>query len=431
MKQQRSVIRVAAAVLAAAAAPGAHAVDLEAGDWKFSVTGNVNGSFIYSSCDSSAHSVVGGLACIAPTGSSSVSNGLLPAAIAFNGSTNQSGYDLAFTFGFYPGLSANDGGSPNLQATDPYPNTALATTGLDIRQVFLTFGNDIMGTVMVGRNIGLFGGDAILNDMTLIAVGAGNGNYAAPVNTSLGSIGLGYIYTDWLAQIDYTTPEFSGFKATVGTFDPLETLGSFQNTSATKGIPGFQGKIAYTFSEQLYLSASGLFQKQRGIAVPDANLQEGRGYSSWAFDVGGRVDMGPFQVLGWYYMGTGVGTTGLFNLANSITGKPRNSNGFLAQITWQLGTTKLGFNYGQSRLQRADNESTSSPITVPAVTVPVTLPLPASLLVAKNSKYTFGIYQSLTDNLTLTAEASYLESDNHNNQRNSSRNFDVGAFLKF
>ena len=92
--------------------------------------------------------------------------------------------------------------------TRPGPcHTALGTAGLDIRQVFLTFGNKDMGTVMAGRNIGLFGADAILNDMTLLGVGAGNGSYAAPANTSLGSIGLGYIYTDWLSQIDYTTPD--------------------------------------------------------------------------------------------------------------------------------------------------------------------------------------------------------------------------------
>jgi len=42
--------------------------------------------------------------------------------------------------------------------------------------------------------------------MTLLGVGA-NGSNAAPTNTSLGSIGYGYIYTDWLAQINYTTPD--------------------------------------------------------------------------------------------------------------------------------------------------------------------------------------------------------------------------------
>jgi predicted porin len=413
MKQQRLSICMAAAVLAAAAAPCAHAIDLEAGDWKFTVTGNVNGSYIYSNCDSSPHIVAGGLACIAPTGSSSVSNGLLPAAIAFNGSTHQAGYDLAFTFGFYPGISANDGGSPNLLQTLPNSsNVALATTGIDMRQVFLTFGNDVMGTVLVGRNIGLFASDAILNDMTLQAVGGGSTNYAAPVNTALGSIGVGYIYADWLAQIDYSTPEYLGFKATVGVFDPLETLASNQNTPATKNMPGFQGKMSYKF-EQLYLSAAGLFQKQRGIDVPDANLLEGRGYSSWAFDVGGKYDFGPVEVVGWYYNGAGVGTTGLFIRANDpVTGRPRNSDGFLAQITCQLGPTKLGFNYGQSRLGHAQNETTGA-------------------LVEKNDKYTLGIYHSLTENLLLTAEANYVESFNHARQLNASRSFDVGAFLKF
>jgi hypothetical protein len=40
----------------------------------------------------------------------------------------------------------------------------------------MTVGNDRMGTVLLGRNIGLFGADAILNDMTLPGVGAGGGN---------------------------------------------------------------------------------------------------------------------------------------------------------------------------------------------------------------------------------------------------------------
>ncbi|MFX8542914.1 hypothetical protein ABTM06_19455, partial [Acinetobacter baumannii] len=90
-------------------------------------------------------------------------------------------------------------------------NTALGTASLDVRQVFLTFGNKDMGTVLAGRNIGLFQADAILNDMTLLGVGAGGSN-ASPTNTSLGSIGFGYIYTDWLAQINYTTPDLNGAK---------------------------------------------------------------------------------------------------------------------------------------------------------------------------------------------------------------------------
>src|SRR6185437_8445507 len=185
--------------------------------------------------------------------SSSVSNGLLPAALSISGATTQGAYDIGFTFGLYPGISTNDGGSPNLQA-ESLPHTALGTAGLDVRQVFLTFGNKDMGTVMAGRNIGLFGADAILNDMTLLGVGAGNGAYAAPANTSLGSIGLGYIYTDWLSQIDYTTPSMGGAKVTFGIFDPLNTLGQVPINHSS---PGFQAKVAWTMGP-VYLSASGL-----------------------------------------------------------------------------------------------------------------------------------------------------------------------------
>jgi len=171
-----------AATAAAVLAPTApRAVELSAGDWKFSFSGNVNAHYIVSACDDSPVAIAGGLACTAASGSddtgSTVSNGLLPAAMSLSASTTQGGYDIAATFGLYPGISTNDG-SPNLQqgAAPGLTNTALGTTGLDIRQVFLTFGNEQMGTIMAGRNIGLFGADAILGDMTLIGVGAASSN---------------------------------------------------------------------------------------------------------------------------------------------------------------------------------------------------------------------------------------------------------------
>src|SRR5262249_26966832 len=225
------------AVLTTLCVPAAHAIDVTAGDWKLSFDGNVNADYIYSNCESLdtvvgrhpgvANDMVGGLTCVAAgdgqRSSSSVSNGLLPAALSFSAATTQAGYDIAVTFGLYPGISTNDGGSPNLGNTSGTRNTALGTASLDVRQVFLTFGNKDMGTVLAGRNIGLFQADAILNDMTLLGVGAGGSN-AAPTNTSLGSIGFGYIYTDWLAQINYTTPDINGAKITIGIFDPVESL---------------------------------------------------------------------------------------------------------------------------------------------------------------------------------------------------------------
>ncbi len=168
--------------------------------------------------------------------------------------------------------------------------------------MFLTFGNERMGTVLAGRNIGLFGQDAILGDMTLLGVGAGGGDHAAPANTSLGSIGLGYIYTDWLAQIDYTTPDFNGLKFTVGIFDPVEPLGTRLDAESGAGLPR-QGRRGP--SGNLYLSGTFLQQKQEGVT--DAG-----DFDSHAFDVGGKFKAGPAEFLGYYYSGKGVGTTALF-----------------------------------------------------------------------------------------------------------------------
>lgn len=385
-------------------APAA-AVEIAAGDWKFTANGNVNVHYINSSCEEETTApVTGGLACFASDGedqTSSISNGLLPAALALGVATTQKGYDLAVVFGFYPGISTNDG-SPNLQQGAPLLNTALGTTSLDIRQVFMTFGNDRMGTFLLGRNIGLFGADAILNDMTLPGVGAGNGNYAAPANTSLGSIGLGYIYTDWLAQMDYTTPDLSGFKLTVGIFDPIEPI--LQGLATPEANPGFHAKVAYT-NGPLYLSATYITQKQEGVN----NIGD---FDSSGFDVGGKITFGGAELMGWYYQGKGLGTTALYLFAATPLGQERDSDGFLAQFTYKFGDTKLGVNYGESNLDLASGEAPSP-------------------LVMTNKKYTVGIYHSLTENLTLLGEFTDTKAESHDGLENDSSNFNIGAYLSF
>jgi predicted porin len=427
MKQQHIRFSIAALV-AAMCAPAAHAVDVTAGDWKLSFDGNVNADYIYSNCASldSAKTIGGGLTCVAPgdgqRSSSSVSNGLLPAALSISAATTQAGYDIAVTFGLYPGISTNDGGSPNLGNTAGPRNTALGTAGLDVRQVFLTFGNADMGTVLAGRNIGLFGADAILNDMTLLGVGA-NGSNAAPTNTSLGSIGYGYIYTDWLAQINYTTPDLNGVKVTVGIFDPLESLTDGTGPQP-KATPGFHGKIAFKNGGPLYLSASFLWEKQefqRKDAFGDLLSGQKVSYDGAGFDFGGKYDLpGGIQIAAWAYYAKGLGTTGLFiNGADADPtslgyGESRKSYGGLAQITYKLPETniKLGANYGTSRLSRADNEVNPT-------------------LVHLNDKFTLGVYDQLTPNLMLLAEGTSMWSRNQVSEENKAWVANVGAFVSF
>ena len=271
-----------------------------------------------------------------------------------------------------------------------------------MRQVFMTFGNDRMGTFKLGRDIGLFGGDAILNDMTLPGVGAGNGNYAAPANTSLGSIGLGYIYADWLAQMNYTTPDLAGFKLTIGIFDPIEPI--LQGLATPKASPGYHAKVAFTY-DWLYLSATYIGQKQEGVA----NIGD---FDSEGFDVGGKVKFGGLEVLGWYYQGKGMGTTALYFFGATPLGRERDSDGFLAQITYKFSDIKLGVNYGESNLDLAPGE-------------------PVSSLVKTNKKYTAGVYYSLTENLTLIGEYTSTKAEAHDGLENESDNFNIGAYLSF
>lgn len=426
MKQQQIRLSIAAA-LAAVCAPAAHAIDVTAGDWKLSFDGNVNADYIYSNCESldSAKAINGGFTCVAPgdgqRSSSSVSNGLLPAALSFSAATTQAGYDIGVTFGLYPGISTNDGGSPNLGATAGPRNTALGTASLDVRQVFLTFGNKDMGTVLAGRNIGLFQADAILNDMTLLGVGAGGSN-ASPTNTSLGSIGYGYIYTDWLAQINYTTPDLNGAKITIGIFDPIESL--TDGTGPTpKSTPGFHGKVAYKASDALYLSASFLYEKQEfQRADTGGNLLTGQkvSYDGTGFDFGGKYDFSGFQVAAWGYYAKGLGSTALFlggadaDPASLTYGATRKTYGLLAQVTYKIPETnyKLGVNYGTSRMSRADGENNPT-------------------LLKENGKVSIGVYDQITPNLLLLAEGTPMWSKNQVGEENKAFVVNVGAFVSF
>jgi predicted porin len=409
------------AIAGVLATSSARAIDLTADDWKFSVNGNINVHYIYSSCQNASSAVaittVGG-ACTGTASGSSVSNignGLLPAALTFGISTTQAGIDIAAHFGLYPGISTNDGGSPNLQANGGDTNVGLGTTGLDVRQVFMTFGNKDMGTFTLGRNFGLFGFDAIINDMTLPGVGvAGSASTATPSNTTLGSIGFGYIYVDTLAQINYTTPEFlPGLTFTAGIFDPVNSL-TDPGAPAPKKAPGFHFKVAYktAFTEDLkfYASATGVTQKQDYIAGLGAEQ-----YTSAGGDIFMQLKYQAFEFDGSYYIGKGMGTTGYYILASDGLGHARKSDGYLIQGLYTMGRTKLGVNYGVSKLDFAGVED--------AAAVPN--------LLDKNSKVTAGVYFSLTKNLTLVGEVSRAWTEAHDGGENKSINANAGAFVAF
>lgn len=213
---RRSHHRIRPRALALAAAllgsvSTAHAVEIQAGDWKIDVGGFINAYYTYTNCDGDA---VGGFAlasqglgCGGQGARSTIGNGLLPNALVTKFSTNQEGYDI--------------GGTIAIMAHTATSSAIAANSGVDVRQAFVTIGNGDIGTFKLGRDYGVFGSSAILGDMTLLGVGM-------PVQATqrgrvaLGHIGAGYSYLGHYGQVAWTSPALGGSSVTLAVMSPVD-----------------------------------------------------------------------------------------------------------------------------------------------------------------------------------------------------------------
>jgi hypothetical protein len=298
--------------------------------------------------------------------SSAIRSGLLPSALALDLSTEQEGYRIGFTLGLYAG--GNNIRVGLLNGNSSGASVALGTPGVDLRQVVGEIRSDELGKLRIGRDLGLFGADAILNDFTLFGAGTVAGN-ANPSNTSLGRIGFGYVYADWIPQVTYTTPDLHGLTFSIGAFSPyqqFDNAGSF--LAASGGVtpysgvmtghdqPGFQARLKYVTElapgTKLTLWTSGLTQRHRVEAGDAVLLPRGAGVRSLAVDGGGRLDIGALTLVGYGYRGLGLGTTGLYFDGVSYDGERRKSSGFYAQAGYRLfERVTFGGSYGVSYLE--------------------------------------------------------------------------------
>jgi len=120
-----------------------------------------------------------------------ISTGLLPSAIGIGAKTRQNDLDVAIQTTFFVGANASAAG------TGAYNSPVNGLNSLNIRQAYLSFGDKSWGSFKLGRDLGTFGSDAILSDMTLLGVGTGAGGAG---NSTLGRIGSGYLYADWMSN---------------------------------------------------------------------------------------------------------------------------------------------------------------------------------------------------------------------------------------
>jgi predicted porin len=363
IQQHKYMFETAGALVAFSSAANA-GITIPAGDWTVDLGGNVNAFYSNTKVDGAA-------------AKNGIGAGLLPSAIGIGAKTRQNDLDIAVQFTFFVGSSAAGANGAS--------GAALNGNTINIRQAYMTFGDASWGTIKAGRDLGVFGSDAILSDMTLLGVG---GNYAPGGSSTLGRIGQGYIYADWIGQIAYTTPNFNGFQVTGALLQPMQAA-----TGANGEDLGYQAKATYDFAAN----------DVTGRVWVGGTTQKNATYTSSGFDVGAKVGYQGAQLVGYYYMGDGlssVAATGnnaytnavlLGGINGSLSGtstKSDDSGGYVqATFTVPGIGTKLGASYGESN---SKNTTTGKEASV--------------------ETWIVGAYHPLTKSLNLVAE--YANADN-------------------
>ncbi len=391
-------LAVAAALLAGASSANA-GIMIPAGDWTLDIGGVVNA--YYTSTRSSGTGT--GLAAGNATGSKTESNittGLLPNYLSVSGKTRQNDLDVGFTISINPGASTTSAGKQSAQQEN--------------RQAFLTFGDKSWGSIKLGKDLGIYASDAILNDMTLLGVGSAAG-FLAGNTTTLGRIGTGFMYADWKAQVAYSSPNWNGFSFTGGV---TQAWNASNSTGRGGASPAFEGKASYEWAGDFGGKAwvSGITQKVKGIngsaataasvgvnaagtapiIVPAAAAVAGTSDHANAWDIGATVNVAGFGLTGYYGQGEGMGTTVQLNQGFDAAGQSRSSDDWYVQGTYTIPTvgTKIGVSYGESNLDgnAIDTFSDSS-----------------------NRMWTIGAYHPITKHLNLVAEYSDVKGEKNNN----------------
>ena len=442
MKLNKIKLAVAGAVLASASVANAGII-IPAGEWTVDLSGNVNSFAAWTKAES-RNTVAGGVTALAEGGTNTHANittGLLPNFLSLGATTRQNDLDVSWLISIQPGSST----------------TGAAGLGtLNTRQAYLTFGDKSWGTVKIGKDLGIFASDAILNDMTLLGVGIPS---SAGGNTTFGRIGAGYLYADWKSQIAYTTPNFNGFQATVGltqNWGATRGSGVKNAASTTYGVAGFGGTttvstsvVSATTTAATYYSAASANRASTtayegkasysfaandvtgkiwvsGIANKVSDLGAGVTVAdgvAYAGDIGATVSAAGFGLTGYYYGGSGIGTTAQMWDGYANNGNSRDSYGGYVQATYVLPTkTKVGISWGTSRLDQASGETAATTAATSLAT---------GLLVKENEMWTGGIYHPLTKHLNLVAEYSHVNSENQAGQENKSDTGSLGAILFF
>ncbi len=353
-------LAVATALVAGASSANA-GIMIPAGDWTLDIGGVVNAYYTntsFSGDDAAAGEFGNG------DSVSNITTGLLPNYLSVSGKTRQNDLDVGFTISINPGASTR--------------GSAIQGSQQENRQAFLTFGDASWGSIKLGKDLGIYASDAILNDMTLLGVGSAAGGLAGNT-TTLGRIGTGFMYADWKSQVAYSSPNWNGFTFTAGLTQSWGPLSVGGGAGGQRGgdETAYEGKASYAWTGDLpgKVWVSGISQN-----VEDFND------TATAWDMGATVNLAGFGLTGYYGQGDGTGTAVLFNGGYDAAGNARDSEDWYLQATYAIPgpMTKLGISYGESELEFNGGLDGGGDRT--------------------NDMLTFGAYHPITKHLNLVAE---------------------------
>jgi predicted porin len=416
-------LAVATALVAAASSANA-GIMIPAGDWTLDIGGVVNAYYTHTNADNLEHGVGYGGALFTSNNAlngtatdnsaANITTGLLPNYLSVSGKTRQNDLDVGFTISINPGASTVAAGKQSSQQEN--------------RQAFLTFGDASWGSIKLGKDLGIFASDAILNDMTLLGVGSGAGGLAGNTTTT-GRIGTGYVYADWKSQIAYSSPNWNGFSFTAGITQAFNAIAvgndsdpvtagtqALSSTSANQGgsQTAYEAKASYEWTGDVggKVWVSAISQK---VAKVGGTLGD---ETAHAFDIGATVNVAGFGLTGYYYDGKGIGQTVQMNHGFDVLGNARDSNGGYVQATYTVpgAGTKIGASWGESML---DGNGAGD----------------AVLDQLTDEMWTVGVYHPLTKHLNLVGEYSVVKSDFDRKAastlNNEAKTISLGAILFF
>jgi predicted porin len=407
-------LAVAAALLAGASSANA-GIMIPAGDWTLDIGGIVNAYYTHTnfSGDTGAGVMPLGIGDGSADSTSNITTGLLPNYLSVSGKTRQNDLDVGFTISINPGASTTAAGKQGSHQEN--------------RQAFLTFGDKSWGSIKVGKDLGIYASDAILNDMTLLGVGAGAGNLAGNT-TTIGRIGTGFMYADWKSQIAYSSPNWNGFSFTAGVTQAWNAVGvaadSASNSARGGSSPAFEAKASYEWAGDFggKVWASAMTQKVKDLSHTVGTLSSTAVTTALgsdratAWDLGATVNVAGFGLTGYYGDGNGIGQTlQLFDGFDS-TGKSRDSKQYYVQGTFTIPTvgTKIGLSWGESKLDGNSIDSFSD---------------------IKDKMWVIGAYHPITKHLNLVAEYADTKHDVNNkaaaDANGKAKTISLGAIMFF